>query len=793
MALWLAVTVVLLGALGLVLTSGPTSHLTGPAPRPAFVPLGLGIPQFLLSELGSPNALTGGDFGYAVAISGNSVVVGAWGESGSGVLEAGNAYLIHLNQAGITTLESPDPQVEADFGYSVAVSGNTVVVGAPGEGAFGFAAAGAAYVYNATTGSLVESLGSPNPQTDGDFGESVAASGGTIVIGAPGEVAAGYAAAGHVYVVTINSPPLKMLASGDPITAGEFGYSVAVSGTTVVVGAPGESGDGVRDSGNVWTFNAATGDLITYYFSQNPQIGGMFGASVAISGTTIAVGAPYEDDVRAGAGGVYLINEKTESSTIVYGPNAQVDGNFGCSVALSGTTLVSGADEESDGVASGQGTVYTFSLPAGAQGAVLQSGYVSPNPVTSGSFGLDVAISGNTIAVGAPYEIDGGTLLAGHAYVFTNLPLTFTSPATLYGPSPTDGNAGHSVAVSGNYALVGAPGEPAGGTAGAGNAYLVNLLTRTVITLSDPSPQAGGEFGTSVAVASTMVAVGAPGETSGVFGGAGNVYLFGLPGGNLLRTLTSPNAQSAGAFGDSLAFNESSLIVGADGETASSDSAAGNAYLFTASTGALTGTLTSPNPISNGEFGESVAFIDSTAVVGAPLETAATFSTAGHAYVFDSSNGGLLATLTSPNAQVSGEFGYSVAVSVTTVVVGAPGEGTGLGATYLFNALNDVYTAALVNPDPSAECLFGSAVAVNGNTIVVGVPQETYFSPPDAGNVFIYSVSSDTVTDRYASPYDQPNGDFGIAVAVSGATIMVGAPTEESAQGVVGAGQAYVF
>src|SRR5437667_101580 len=87
-------------------------------------------------------------------------------------------------------------------------------------------------------------------------------------------------------------------------------------------------------------------------------------------------------------------------------------------------------------------------------------------------------------------------------------------------------------------------------------------------------------------------------------------------------------------------------------------------------------TLTSPNAQNGGQFGHSVAINegDPLVVVGAPFETANALSAAGHAYVFDATDGSLVTTLTSPGAQIGGFFGYSVSISDTTAVVGARGE-----------------------------------------------------------------------------------------------------------------------
>src|SRR2546426_95016 len=151
-------------------------------------------------------------------------------------------------------------------------------------------------------------------------------------------------------------------------------------------------------------------------------------------------------------------------------------------------------------------------------------------------------------------------------------------------------------------------------------------------------------------------------------------------------TLTSPNAQTGGEFGSSVAVNEGDpiVVVGAVFESAGTpaQSGAGHAYVFDATDGSLITTLTSPNAQADGEFGSSVAVSGTTVVVGAPEESAGTpaQSFAGNAYVFDATDGSLITTLTSPNAQTGGDFGSSVAVSGTTVVVGAPLESAGTPA-----------------------------------------------------------------------------------------------------------------
>ena len=309
----------------------------------------------------SPNAIYGGFFGNSVAISGTTVVVGAPGETASGDSFAGHAYIISTKTGLVSVLTSPNPQFSGWFGFSVAISGTTAVVGAPYETASGENAAGHAYTFNATTGDPISTLTSPNVQALGYFGMSVAISGTTVVVGAWGENVSGESDAGHAYTFSATTGDLiSTLTSPNAIAGGLFGNAVAISGTTVVVGAPGETG---IHAGHAYTFSATTGDLILTLTSPNAQDGGGFGWSVAMSGTTVVVGAPYETaSGMCDAGHAYTFSATSGGliSTLT-SPNAQTDGDFGISVAISGTTVVVGAWGETASGQSGSGHAYIFS------------------------------------------------------------------------------------------------------------------------------------------------------------------------------------------------------------------------------------------------------------------------------------------------------------------------------------------------------------------------------------------------------------------------------------------------
>jgi hypothetical protein len=162
-----------------------------------------GLHHLIPRTLTSPNAGPAGGFSIAEgsAVIGNTVLVGAWNETADGYVGAGHAYIYSAKTGALLhTLTSPNAQTNGEFGWSLALNGNTVDVGAFLETANGYAGAGHAYVFHAETGALIATLTSPNSQTNGGFGESVGASGKVMVVGAYAETANGYAGAGHAYI-----------------------------------------------------------------------------------------------------------------------------------------------------------------------------------------------------------------------------------------------------------------------------------------------------------------------------------------------------------------------------------------------------------------------------------------------------------------------------------------------------------------------------------------------------------------------------------------------------------------
>ena len=267
--------------------------------------------------------LTAGDaapydaFGCSVAVSGNTVVVGAPAFNMSAPrYPPGSAYVfdrigsLWIQEAKLNASDA----VNGDFfGFSVAISGNTVVVGAPFGDSAAAANSGSAYVFEPAGSLWIQKAKlTPNDAAFFDlFGDSVAISGGAIVVGAPWDDDAGNAS-GSAYTflrsgVVWNQD--QKLTANDANVLDQFGTSVAISGNTVVVGAPFGDSAAASDSGSVYVFKPVRSPSIqeSKLTANDAAFLDRFGASVAISGDLVAAGAPGADTPNAShAGGVYL-------------------------------------------------------------------------------------------------------------------------------------------------------------------------------------------------------------------------------------------------------------------------------------------------------------------------------------------------------------------------------------------------------------------------------------------------------------------------------------------------------
>jgi FG-GAP repeat len=278
------------------------------------------------------------EFGFSVAISGQTAVVGAPGMAPG----AGRAYVFvrsgrSWSQQATLTASAGTAAYGAEFGSSVAISGQTAVVGANVYGK-----TGAAYVFvrSGTTWSRQQKLTASNAAAADYFGTSVAISGSTAVVGAPfssDDIGAAYV---FVRSGTTWSQQKELTASDASAgTVDDFGWSVALSGATVIVGAYGLSGKGAAyvfvRSGTSWSQR----QKLT---ASDAAKGDEFGYSVAISGSTAVVCADHKN--KTGAAYVFVRSGTSWSQRQKLTASDAAKGDeFGYSVAISGATAVIGA------------------------------------------------------------------------------------------------------------------------------------------------------------------------------------------------------------------------------------------------------------------------------------------------------------------------------------------------------------------------------------------------------------------------------------------------------------------
>jgi hypothetical protein len=230
-------------------------------------------------------AVASDQFGSSVAIWKNTIFVGAFGaDSNTGSVYVYNKTRAGWGQAPATILHGATANDQ--FGSSLAVSGNTLVVGATGHNSY----AGEAYVFNKTRAgwSAMPTAVFHGATADDVFGDAVAVSGRTVVVGAFGVNA--YSGAAYVYTNTGTGWHLTLTVNGVHL-GDECGVSVAVSGSTLVIGAP--AADNFTGSGTAYIYtNTTTGWQFSLALN-GEHVGDEFGTGVAVSGITLLVGAPF--------------------------------------------------------------------------------------------------------------------------------------------------------------------------------------------------------------------------------------------------------------------------------------------------------------------------------------------------------------------------------------------------------------------------------------------------------------------------------------------------------------------
>jgi hypothetical protein len=306
------------------------------------------------------------------------------------------------------------------FGRSVGISGPTAIVGASGDDDNG-ALSGSAYLFDTTSGAQSAKLTASDAAEGDQFGRSVAMSGTIAIVGAHhDDDNGGNSGSAYLFDTTTGLQSAKLTAS-DGALDDLFGYSVGISGTTAIVGAYKDDDHG-NASGSAYLFDTVTGDLLFKLRADDAAESDWFGQSVAVSGTTAIVGARKDDDNGDSSGSAYLFDTTTGAQIAkLTASDAAANDVFGAAVAISGGIAIVGAWGDDDN-GSASGSAYLFDTTSGAQIAKL----TASDGAMIDLFGFAVAISGTTAIVGAYGDDDNGTE-SGSAYIYSS-PAAATVP-----------------------------------------------------------------------------------------------------------------------------------------------------------------------------------------------------------------------------------------------------------------------------------------------------------------------------------------------------------------------------
>lgn len=366
----------------------------------------------------SPGGIqTGGELGFRVAADGDYTVASAPldARSGhvSGVVKVFNSTTGKL----LFTLTSPGVFRNVGFGSSVAISGNRLATGAPFDDT-GKANAGSVFVYDlnsAVLNSPSVMLNNPSPDTDDNFGISVALTDRYLVAGAPSD-SKGAPSAGSVYVYDLlNSAltvPVHTIHNPNPIESAHFGFAVAISGTFLVVGTQSEH------KGSAFVYDLS-GDRPSSPIATLPMPGPPKTNSISISGTRVLIGTPLNKVGVTSMGSVYVyeLSSRTPEvpAAMLINPRKAVSDGYGHSVSISGNNVVIGAHQGGMS-ADDSGRAYVYDLGGDTPTAPVAT-LLNLTPTANDFFGSSVAIFGSRLVVGAPQD-DTGAVNSGSAYVY---------------------------------------------------------------------------------------------------------------------------------------------------------------------------------------------------------------------------------------------------------------------------------------------------------------------------------------------------------------------------------------
>jgi plastocyanin len=763
-------------------------------------------------------------FGNSVSISGDNVVAGAQG----GGVDPGSAYVYRMNGGSYDEykLTASDGAGTDAFGYSVSISGDNVLVGSYFDDDNG-TNSGSAYVYRWDGAAYNESKLTASDGAWGDqFGRSVSISGDTVVVGSHFDDDNGFINSGSAYAYRWNglSYTEHKLTASNGAAYDSFGVSVSVFGDNIVVGANQDDDNGVNSgSAYVYRWNGSSYDEYKLLASDGAA-GDSFGISVSISDDYVVVGA-YGDNNNSGKAYIYLWNGSSYDEVKKLGASDGVEGDrFGFSVSVSDNKVVVGAyQDDVNGDDSGSAYVYYLSgvfdetapsIVTGMTGGVnFQSaeldwtdsiddianslGYIveyADNASFTGAISTTVSnseLSLSGLDAGTSYywrvktkdDVDNKSVW-GKTETFTTHPFYAVSMKLTASDSSDNAHFGDAVSISGDNMIVGSH-KYTDEKFNAGKAYVYrkngDSYDEYKLTAADVADY--DYYGVSVSISGDNVIVGADGDDDYGFG-SGSAYVYRWDEETLSYNEYKLNASDGAEydyFGHSVSISGDNMLVGAYRDD-DNGTLSGSAYVyrwdgveydehkFTASDGT-----------AEDRFGYSVSISGDTVVIGSKGDDS--FTGSAYVYRWDGTEYDEYKLIASDGA-AEDNFGGHVAISGDTVVVGAVGDddhGENSGSAYVYRWSGTSYNQyKLTASDGATYDNFGWSVAVSGDYVVVGA-----FRDGEVGSAYVYHWNGSSYSEiKKLIASDGAEGDeFGCSVSISGNTVLVGSREDGIAVG----------
>ncbi len=710
--------------------------------------------------------------------------------------------------------------VNDNLGASVSISGDYAIIGVPKDDTDNGRNAGSIQIFfRSETGWVQHQKLHASDATQGDeFGTTLAMDGDYVVVGAPRKTGIGRRS-GAAYVFTRRGlewvEDAKLLAS-DENRGDYFGISVAIDGDTVLVGAH-RSNEPDADAGAVYVFErtGTNWNQAARLNAPDPDKFAYFGFSVGIDEDTAIIGATRDDEAGEDAGAAYIFVRNQFDWTFqakLFGNNTKSEDNFGYAVDVDGDFAIASSPKNN-----GEGAAYIYErqgIEWKQKRNRVRKRMVPMDKEGATAFGVSVAIQGEIAVIGATGGIVGEEPV-GAVYIFSyTYPPFWNQEAKLVAGTRTAGDAlGFSVAINDNAVIAGAPKHSAGGLAsGAASIFRRGEEDSWVETvqLSDGDTASEEQFGISVAISGNVAISGAQQDDS-TAPNAGAVYVFERRGSLWLQRakIVADDAKAGDLFGSAVALSGDTAVIGAIGVDDAGPEA-GAAYVFIrvdADEWAQQAKLTGADIGIFDRFGKAIALHDNTAIVGvAGKDEGAEDSGAAYVFIRNGTNWTQQAKLTHSDAVPGDRFGFSVSVTGDNILIGAPLSNTAgpdSGAAYLFtrNGLSWNEEFKLIPNDTGVGDAFGYAVELDENTAIIGAPKEDR-REEDMGAAYIYvKTQAGWVQQAKLIATESSAGDeFGAAVAIHENTAIVGAwrDDEPLSEGVdatanIDKGAAYAF